>query len=495
MKSIESLEFQIPGPGVHLLSGSNGSGKTTLLACLRRIGYSNSFQLHFRTSLHSDRLDDFREAKVEYLLDDRLVVYRYATERWVPTPRLESRLIGDYGYPDVKYAGANADRITPRDEDFRPARMNPAPQGIRTAANRIFETDRFNNLRTINLTTGNRNQAFVLVEPSPNPARQRYISERNFSLGELCVLKLLRDLTTCRNGSLVVIDEIELALHPRAQIGLFDYLKEIAQEKALTVIVSTHSVTLLKRASRNSITFLEKREGHTAVLTGCFPSYALGNLSLAEERLPDVVVYVEDEAARNAAENLLKLAISHRYTTGNGIFPTTKVIPIGDFKAVVRFYDRNSSLLPSQVRQWILLDQDVESESVAIMAAASNSPMRDAFHTHQGVIRYLPWTPELGLIQFAAANRQALEQALRIEFQNSFINIAVADVALSSATGSQLRNEAKTKLRQLVASLCQQTSSSNEDAIVTSLYKRFTESWFAANPVIAMQLLAPVIGF
>jgi len=68
LKGLVSLDFEIPGPGVHLLAGSNGSGKTTLLACLRRLCHANSFQLHFLSSLQSNRLDTFNGAEVTYCL-------------------------------------------------------------------------------------------------------------------------------------------------------------------------------------------------------------------------------------------------------------------------------------------------------------------------------------------------------------------------------------------------------------------------------------------
>jgi ABC-type lipoprotein export system ATPase subunit len=493
LKSVEKLDYKVPEPGVHLLSGTNGSGKTTLLACLRRIGHGNAFQNHFLTSLHSARLDSFEAAEVTYTVNERSVTYAYAGERWVPRPRSASSLVRSFGYPDVYYAGATAARITPRPEDFRPIRMNTAPASLIEAANTIFETDRFTHLKTINLTTGNRNQAFVLAPPAASQ-RQKYISEKNFSLGELCVLKLLRELTDCHNGSLVLIDELELALHPRAQIGLLRYLEDIAKLKALTVIVSTHSVTLLKRAKRAHITFLEKREGYTAVLEGCFPAYALGSLALSEERTPDVVFYVEDEAARAVLDSLVKLAIAYRFQTGTAVFPTVSVIPVGDFKNVVRFYDQNRSLLPDHVKQWIVLDQDVESESLQIMSASSSNPMRDAFFEHESTIRYLPWTPEVGLVEFLKAERTSIQQKLKAHYANAYINLPAALFNLSEPPGPLMRAKCKTVVKQLVTKLCEQIQHVKEDAIAIHLFSMLAEDHFKKRRNEAMQFLGPMIS-
>ncbi|PHN95816.1 ATP-binding protein, partial [Tenacibaculum discolor] len=106
----------------------------------------------------------------------------------------------------------------------------------------------------------------------PGANQRHYISEKNLSLGELCILKLLRLLKDCPRGSLVLIDELELALHPMAQVALLRYLDDIARDKALTVIVSTHSATLIKQANANRLLLLQDNgEGQIVCQDRCFP--------------------------------------------------------------------------------------------------------------------------------------------------------------------------------------------------------------------------------
>lgn len=137
LRHIDSLEFEIPQPGVWMLTGSNGTGKTSLLGCLRRIGNRNAFPLHFPTSRKSDRLDSNEGASIIYETPTGEVTYTYKTERWVPTPKAQSRALSSLGYPEVIYIAADADRIEPRKEDFSPNRVKPAPAGIIAAANTI----------------------------------------------------------------------------------------------------------------------------------------------------------------------------------------------------------------------------------------------------------------------------------------------------------------------------------------------------------------------
>ena len=50
------------------------------------------------------------------------------------------------------------------------------------------------------------------------------------------------------NGALLCIDEIDVSLHPDTQIRLFELLKKLCNEISLQVIVSTHSLTILKES-------------------------------------------------------------------------------------------------------------------------------------------------------------------------------------------------------------------------------------------------------
>lgn len=179
LRNIKSLTFEVPDPGVWLLTAGNGGGKTSLLACLQRIGYSNAFPLHFPNSLKSERLDNHSRGSIIYSVNNRNVEYAYRGERWAPRPRKNSDLFRRFGYATVTYIGADPDRITPRPEDFETRLVRAANPQIVQAANDIFETTMFNNLRSVNLARGVGNDAFVL---SIGGIPASYHSEKHFSL-------------------------------------------------------------------------------------------------------------------------------------------------------------------------------------------------------------------------------------------------------------------------------------------------------------------------
>ena len=97
---------------------------------------------------------------------------------------------------------------------------------------------------------GRRNTAYVIPL-----GKNQYYSEQNFSFGEIVMLNLLLDIEDTKDGSLLLIDELELALHPSAQIRLITILRKIAEEKNLTIIISTHSSSIIK--SQKNVILLE----------------------------------------------------------------------------------------------------------------------------------------------------------------------------------------------------------------------------------------------
>lgn len=493
LKHIRKLTFDIPGPGVHLLAGANGAGKTSVLACLRRLRQSNAFAQHFSSSRHSESLDNFDGAQVTYTLDERSVTYAYGGERWVPRPRSNNRLLEDFGYPVVFYIGATADRITPRPEDFNPRRIVPARRAIRDAANRIFGTNKFNKLKVINLTRGAGNPAFVL-QTSSTP-RPRYFSERNFSLGELCVLKLVRELIACKNRSLVLIDELELALHPKAQIELLNYLGELSAQKQLTVVFSTHSVSLLKQVARENILFLESNEGVVSILKGCFPTYALGNIAYDEERSPDVVIYVEDEAALHTTDALTRLCMSYRFRDQPSLFPTVHVVPIGSFIHVVRFLAHSRAFLPSSTRCFAMLDQDVTTETLTAWENERNHAMLAEFQENRATINYLPWTPEVGLIGYLRDHRVDAERAIRERFNDHRLSIRQDNIGqIPKVAGGEQRRACKAAVSRMVSHLVESLPNEDDEHVRKAVFGVFATWHFNTNRDAMMELIGPLVA-
>ena len=59
IKNVKFMEFELPLPGVHIITGQNEVGKTTLFTCISRICNSNAYRNGFPSSKHSNMLDVF----------------------------------------------------------------------------------------------------------------------------------------------------------------------------------------------------------------------------------------------------------------------------------------------------------------------------------------------------------------------------------------------------------------------------------------------------
>ncbi len=140
-------------------------------------------------------------------------------------------------------------------------------------------------------------------------------SSFNMGAGEDVLIELLSVLQECPKGSLIVIEEVELGLHPEAQTKLARYLQEIMWEKKLQVIVSTHSQYFLDSVPREARIFLEGGRDRHTVIQGPSTRVAVGGMSEVQE--PDLDVYCED----NVAELLIRQALPADVRTRVRILP------------------------------------------------------------------------------------------------------------------------------------------------------------------------------
>ncbi|WP_218186311.1 ATP-dependent endonuclease [Pseudomonas sp. NBRC 111119] len=489
LRHISKLTFEIPKPGVWLLTGPNGTGKSSVLGCLRRIGYKNAFPVHFPASRKSDQLDSNEGASISYETADGTVSYKYKTERWVPTPKSHGHLLETLKYPEVLFIAADADRIEPRKEDVVPRKVKPASAQIIQAANVIFGTRKFDNLKVINVSQG-VTPAFLLELPVQPKAAKKYYSEKNLSLGELCILKLLRKLAACKKGAMILIDEIELALHPTAQSELLKYLVGISKEKSLTVVVSTHSATLIKQSSRHNILYLQVAgSGEISCSVGCYPTYVLGAMASQEEFAADVIVYVEDEAAKIVVNQFARRYLADAFN-GHDLMPGVQAIAVGGFTNVLRFYVQQKPLLPAVTRAYVMLDADAEES----LDGAQKDDIVRIYKSESASISFLPFTPEVGLAHFIHDQREKVIGALKDNYMSRGLLLKAKDVPTPPLPDEpKARDTCKAIVDSVCDSLVQQLPSSSVADVKKVLLQIFAEDYFDENKAAVMALFGPIV--
>jgi predicted ATPase len=275
IKNIRELSFQIPAQGVWVITGLNGSGKTSLFASIYRIGAQHAFQKFFRTSRLERRLDSYENAEIEYQINGEVARYHYGGQRWRATPRRNATLFEQSPYPSIDYIEASGDRIEPFPDEIQPRRLKNAPDDVKQFLVDVLADQKWDGLKYVNTRRGVGNHAYLI--PYQVSGRNYYFSEKSFSLGELCTLKLVQKICSAPANSLLLIDEVEMALHPQAQVRLLRAVQQIAAAKGLTVLFSTHSATLIKNANRKNLIHLKgDSQGDVSTIVGAFPAQIEG---------------------------------------------------------------------------------------------------------------------------------------------------------------------------------------------------------------------------
>jgi len=461
VKNIENLSFEIPNPGVYVLTGSNGVGKTTLLAALHRIGYKNAFANYFKTTTYQGRLDYFGSSSITYQVGSKKVSYRYGNTRWSPTPRSNSGLLKEFGFPEIKFIAADSKRIEATQDELKSNRINPVGKTICGDIKGILADPKFDDLKYVNTKRGAGNRAYLVARKVGG--KNIYFSEKNFSLGELCVLRLVTNLSDISYNSLVLIDEIEMALHPRAQAALFNYLLRMADEKKLTIIFSTHSTSLIKRASRKRILLLKNSgDGNVECLRNVYPAQALGDIAYDDEINPDFLFFVEDHKAKQLLEQLINRYKSIAFK--KLIAPYYKVLPVGGFKETIEFLSNSDQIFGDEVRRYAFLDKDVETESIEEAKKNEKYKFLQKVNDNKGKIMYLPCTPEAGIMDLINSDIIKHAEAIRELFEGYNIDVSriLDDDDYLAIDSDKPRKKAKIQFDFIVKAIAKRTGMSSD---------------------------------
>jgi len=146
----------------------------------------------------------------------------------------------------------------------------------------------------------------------------------NMGAGESAIFEILTALFQAGSGTLIIIDEIELGLHEKAQLKLIEQLKELCKELKCQIICSTHSHAILSSLPPEARFFIEGKGPSTVLTKGISADFACGKMGKADAQELDI--FVEDENAATIIRQILPLASRKR----------CKIKPIGSHSAVLR---------------------------------------------------------------------------------------------------------------------------------------------------------------
>jgi len=430
------------------------------------MGNHNAFQTGFPGAKQESGIDGLSDARIGYKINKKEVHYKYNNTKWSATPKANSRLVYS-AFTEVHFLKADSSRVEPPANNLKGLRKLSADAELKKFLNHVFDTDKFNNLKKITLPGRNTSAHLIETSTPGTKGKSHYYSEKSFSLGELCVMRLAQKLLLAKQGALYIIDEFEMALHPAAQIRLFEKIEETTKQSNCTILVSTHSSSLIKNAKKSNLIHLENEDGLVTAHTNIFPTYALQHITLDEENSPDRLILVEDISAKSCVDALWREYISKQ---NHHSLPTISTTIIGGYKEVLRFLERSPSMLPKHTKAVAILDED--AKSACLPTPPTPAQPNPVPNTTQALFKrlekntyFLPWTPEVGLCQ-----KLETDLSKHLKGIQTFTGATGLKIPKSLATqhkgltGKPLREKCKSTIDSISKSISQLTSNSIEKA-------------------------------
>ncbi|MCJ0875855.1 ATP-dependent endonuclease [Streptomyces sp. AP-93] len=188
--------------------------------------------------------------------------------------------------------------------------------------------------------------------------------------GEDTTTDLVTLLRAAPRNSLVVIDEIESSLHPRAQRRLMAELFSIAHSQRIQFILSTHSPYILEQLPTEARIYIQlERGGMRDVIYGVTPEFAMSLMDDVDHT--ELTLYCEDKEAAVMVEAL----ISYERPDLRRRITITPVGPASTVKTLGRLAQDNK--LPG--RSVAVLDADQGEAVGCIRLPGTIAPEREVF--------------------------------------------------------------------------------------------------------------------
>jgi AAA15 family ATPase/GTPase len=234
----EPITFEFP---VTAIIGPNGGGKTTVLgaaACAYKDVKPSRF---FAKSGKYDQ--DMQNWRIEYEVVDKDlkatdIVRRSAafkSLKWSRDPF--NRSVGIFGVSRTVPASEKKELRRCASNKFvvESSQVSIIEQSVVEAVGNVLGK----NISQYAKMNVDRRGLVTLLTGRTNSGAM--FSEFHFGAGESSIIRMITDIESLPDNSLVLIEEIENGLHPIATIRMVEYLMDVAQRKRIQSVFTTHS--------------------------------------------------------------------------------------------------------------------------------------------------------------------------------------------------------------------------------------------------------------
>ncbi len=286
---LEAGVLRIESP-ISAICGLNGVSKTTLLRALRA-----------SLDWESVKAEKFIEARLRQAQLSLTVNYRGERRRAnldIRNGIYNSEIPPDANFlhidaPDqaVKFQTFFGSNTSTLDDLIEPGAMRALDDASRSLVNYICKKD----YSTVSIGE------IILADAEPIIfcrviENDHHYDSITMSLGEISLFNIFWKVSQAPKGSLIIIEEPESFIAPSSQAALMDYLVSISVGRKLSLIVASHSPTIVSPLHSNEVSFFARMPGGAALVAADQFDRMRHLVGLQYPRKR--VIFVEDRAAR-----------------------------------------------------------------------------------------------------------------------------------------------------------------------------------------------------
>ena len=320
IKSIQNGILNLPMEnGLYAIVGNNGTGKSTIMYSMAQLMNKNSL-CEFKINSRDD--DSFVEFEYNGRIN-RWNIQKHSNDKnkiYMPTPKDQIRIKGMYeGSLFFGFRFQNAEKVRQLiyDGTIHENILIKAESYIVEKLGYILHGDKKYYTNSDIIRLNNKTAEKLGFKETPYFIKENNIiySQYEMSSGECLMLSLLHFIyysivrKSERNDTiLMLIDEVEVSLHPIAISRLLDLLDSLVKNREnLIIYITSHSPEVIRKINPRNIFKIELNNGNTGnsldIVNPCYPSYAIRDVFMHDGF--DCLLLVEDKLAKILLERII----------------------------------------------------------------------------------------------------------------------------------------------------------------------------------------------
>lgn len=355
-RNISNLEIEFNSP-ISVITGNNRCGKTTVLLAIACSHYNfqkrdftnGAYQRNTWGDLMRFTSKDIQTEDWTYYvscrlgenkINDKRGQRKFATKKWNGVAKKESQI----GTPKDNKTGREVryidlDRIVPEREkkysyfsNLKNDSITPVQQEIEDYISYIMQEQyniSFFNSNTNSFSYQNENNKY---------------SSFNSASGEDALTRIITEIVSAPKTALILIEEIEVGLHPEYLRRLMDVIYNESITKSKQFIITTHSPLVMSLVDSKSRIFIENRNGIYKAITDVSTNEAYSKMD--SKSFPLFNLYVEDDISKRIViEAIKELNTEINYI---GIKDLIKIVIVGSADKVFNYFEMRKELFSNE---------------------------------------------------------------------------------------------------------------------------------------------------